>query len=100
MVIQLCAPTSKAEEAEVEWFHEDLQDLLELTPKKDVFFITTHSYSSHKLKLCLILSFFSLLTSSHCSSILNISQLQPNLSLSTLTTSLSHSVPIPLLLPS
>ena len=32
-------PTSNAEEAEVEWFYEDLQDLLELTPKKDVFFI-------------------------------------------------------------
>ena len=38
-VIQLYAPTSKAEEAEVEWFYEVLQDLLELTPKKDVFFI-------------------------------------------------------------
>ena len=38
-VIQVYAPTSNAEEAEVEWFHEDLQDLLELTPKKDVFFI-------------------------------------------------------------
>ena len=34
-VIQVYAPTSKAEEAEVEWFYEDLQDLLELTPKKD-----------------------------------------------------------------
>ena len=33
-VIQVYAPTSKAEEAEVEWFYEDLQDLLELTPKK------------------------------------------------------------------
>ena len=33
----LC-PTSKAEEAEVEWSYEDLQDLLELTPKKDIFF--------------------------------------------------------------
>ena len=32
-VIQVCAPTSNAEEAEVEWFYEDLQDLLELTPK-------------------------------------------------------------------
>ena len=32
-------PTSKAEEAEVQWFYEDLQDLLELTPKKDVLFI-------------------------------------------------------------
>ena len=39
MVIQAYAPTSNAEEAEVEWFYEDLQDLLELTPKKDVLFI-------------------------------------------------------------
>ena len=48
MVIQACAPTSNAEEAEVEWFYEDLQDLLELTPtgkkkkeikKKEVLFI-------------------------------------------------------------
>ena len=39
MVIQLYAPTSNAEEAEVEKFYEDLQDLLELTPKKDVLFI-------------------------------------------------------------
>ena len=38
-VIQAYAPTSKAEAAEVEWFYEDLLDLLELTPKKDVFFI-------------------------------------------------------------
>ena len=38
-VIQVCAPTSNAEEAEVEWFYEDLQDLLELTHKKDVLFI-------------------------------------------------------------
>ena len=38
-VIQVCAPTSNAEEAEVEWFYEDLQDLLELTPPKDVLFI-------------------------------------------------------------
>ena len=37
--IQVYAPTSYAEEAEVEWFYEDLQDLLELTHKKDVFFI-------------------------------------------------------------
>ena len=35
-VIQAYAPTTNAEEAEVEWFYEDLQDLLELTPKKDV----------------------------------------------------------------
>ena len=39
MVIQVYAPTSNAEESEVEWFYEDLQDLLELTPKKDVLFI-------------------------------------------------------------
>ena len=39
MVIQVYAPTSNAEEAEVEWFYEDLLDLLELTPKKDVLFI-------------------------------------------------------------
>ena len=39
MVIQVYAPTSNAEEAEVEQFCEDLQDLLEITPKKDVLFI-------------------------------------------------------------
>ena len=39
-VIQVYAPTSNAEEAEVEWFYIDLQDLIELTPKKDVLFIT------------------------------------------------------------
>ena len=38
-VIQVYAPTSSAEEAEVEQFYEDLQDLLELTPKKDVLYI-------------------------------------------------------------
>ena len=39
-VIQVYAPTSNAEEAEVEWFYEDLQNLLEITPpKKDVLFI-------------------------------------------------------------
>ena len=38
-VIQVYAPTSNAEEAEVEQFYEDLQDLLELTPKKDILFI-------------------------------------------------------------
>ena len=38
-VIQVYAPTSNAEEAEVEWFYEDLQDLLELTPPKNVLFI-------------------------------------------------------------
>ena len=40
MVIQVCALTSNVEEAEVEQFYEDLQDLLELTPPKDVLFIT------------------------------------------------------------
>ena len=39
MVIQVYAPTSNSEEAEVEWCYEDLQDLLELTPPKDVLFI-------------------------------------------------------------
>ena len=39
MVIQVYAPPGSTEEAEVEWFYEDLQDLLELTPKKDVLFI-------------------------------------------------------------
>ena len=38
-VIQAYTLTSNAEEAEVEWFYEDLKDLLELTPKKDVLFI-------------------------------------------------------------
>ena len=40
MVIQVYASTSNAEEAEVEQFHDDLQDLLELTPQKDVLFTT------------------------------------------------------------
>ena len=39
-VIQVYAPTINAEEAEIEWFYEDLQDLLELKLKKDVLFIT------------------------------------------------------------
>ena len=38
-VIQVYAPTNNAEDTEIEWFCEDLQDLLELTPKKDVLFI-------------------------------------------------------------
>ena len=38
-VIQVYAPTSNAEETEVEWFYEDLQDHVELTPQKDVLFI-------------------------------------------------------------
>ena len=39
MVIQVYAPTNNTEEAEVEWFYEDLQELLELTPQKDVLAI-------------------------------------------------------------
>ena len=39
MAIQVYAPTSNAKVTEVEWFYEDILDLLELTPKKDVFFI-------------------------------------------------------------
>ena len=39
MVIQVYAPTSNAEEVEDKWLYEDLQDLLELTPKKDILFI-------------------------------------------------------------
>ena len=39
-VIQVYAPTSNAEEDEAEWFSEDLQDFLELMPKKDVLFLT------------------------------------------------------------
>ena len=38
-VIQVCAPPTNAEEAEVKWFYEDLQDFIELTPQKDVLFI-------------------------------------------------------------
>ena len=38
-VIQVYDPTGNAEEAEVEWFYEDLQDFLELTPQKDILFI-------------------------------------------------------------
>ena len=39
MVIQVYAPTSNAEEAEVKWFYEDLKDLLKLTPSKNILFI-------------------------------------------------------------
>ena len=39
MVIQVYALTSNAEKAEVEWFYKDIQDLLELTPKKDILFV-------------------------------------------------------------
>ena len=49
-VIQFYAPTSNAEEAEVEWFYEDLQDLLELTPPKKVLFIIGESVKM-KVKL-------------------------------------------------
>ena len=38
-VFQVCAPTTNAKKTEVEWFYEEVQDLLELTPKKDVLFI-------------------------------------------------------------
>ena len=47
-IIQEYPPTSNAEEAEVGWFYEDLQDLLELTPKKDVLFIVCKSRKSRK----------------------------------------------------
>ena len=47
-VIQVNAPTSNAEEAEVEQFNEDLQDLLELTPQKDVHFIIGTGMQSRK----------------------------------------------------
>ena len=43
MVIQVYASASNPEEVEVEWFYEDLQDLLELTPKKDALFIIEES---------------------------------------------------------
>ena len=39
-VIQVYAPTTNAKEDEIEWFYEDLQDLLEPTPKRDILFIT------------------------------------------------------------
>ena len=47
-VIQVYAPTSNAEEAEVEWFYEDLQNLLKITPKKDVLFIIGVECKSRK----------------------------------------------------
>ena len=53
MIIQVYAPTSNAEETEIEGFYEDLQDLPEVTPKKDVFFNDAHTtaqlHSSHTL---------------------------------------------------
>ena len=48
-VIQAYAPTSNAEEAEVERFYEDLQDLLEITPPKDVLFIISSVQFSHSI---------------------------------------------------
>ena len=52
-VIQVYAPTSNAEEAEVKRFYEDLQDLLELTPKKDVLFtIGAAAAAAKSLQLC------------------------------------------------
>ena len=47
-VIQVYAPTTNAEEVEVEWFYEDLQDILELTCKKDVLFIIGLECKSRK----------------------------------------------------
>ena len=49
-IIQVCAPTSNAEEAEVEQFCEDLQDLLELTPEKDVLFIIGDWYAKVEIQ--------------------------------------------------
>ena len=51
MVFQAYAPTSNAKEAEVERFYEDLQDLLELTPKKDVVFIISSVQSLNRVQL-------------------------------------------------
>ena len=50
-VIQVYAPTSNAEEAEVERFYEDLKGLLEVTPPKDVLFITGHWNAKVKIYL-------------------------------------------------
>ena len=49
-VIQAYAPTSNAEEAEVQRFYEDLQDLLELTPQKDVLFIIGTGMQKYEVK--------------------------------------------------
>ena len=49
-VIQVYVPTSNAEEAEVEWFYEDLQDLLELTPKKEIIFIIGNWNAKEEVK--------------------------------------------------
>ena len=55
IVIQVYAPTSNTEEAEVEQFYEDLQDLLELTPKEDVLFIIGVAAAAKSLQSCLTL---------------------------------------------
>ena len=52
-VIQVYAPTINAEEAEAEWFYEDLQDLLELTPKQDALFIIGGWNAKLGVKRCL-----------------------------------------------
>ena len=52
-VIQVYAPTSNATEAEVEWFYEDLQDLLELAPNKAVLFIIGDWNVKVEVKKCL-----------------------------------------------
>ena len=49
-VIQVYVPTSNAEKTEVEWFYEDLQDLLELTPQKDVLFIIGTGMQKEEVK--------------------------------------------------
>ena len=49
-MIQVYAPTSNAEETEVERLYEELQDLLEITPKKDVFFITGTGMQKYEVK--------------------------------------------------
>ena len=53
MVIQVCAMTSNIEEAEVEWFYEDLQDLLELISKIDVFSLQGTRIQKQEIKKCL-----------------------------------------------
>ena len=61
-VVQAYTPTSNDEEAEVEWFYEDLQDCLELTPKKDVLFIIGDWNENGPFAvLCSLLSFPNLL---------------------------------------
>ena len=61
-IIKVYAPTSNAEEAEVEQFYEDLQDLLELTPKKDVLFIIGEAWMSSSALWILAVSGASLAT--------------------------------------